>query len=206
MKSKSRYLSALLMNCVLPWLAYWLTLPRFGLAWALVASAIPLAAWMTLSLMKLGHLDALTTQTLIGITTSLVTIALTGESRKRMLEEPILSGLIGCCFLLSLARARPISFYRARSSMARRSRDSATRFETLWDTMPELQGHIRILTTVWGVGLICENMVRIALVWRWPDKHWAPLASQLIQYASYFFLTVIGFWYRKTKLAKYAAK
>jgi hypothetical protein len=196
MMIKYRYLSAIAVNFVVPWLAYWLTLPHFGPTWALVASAIPLVAWMLVNLMRFGYLDVLTAQALIGTTTSLVTIALTGESSTRMIEEPIVSGLIGCCFLLSLVHTRPTSFYRARSTVARESSGGATRFDALWDATPELHRHIRVMTTVWGIGLIC--------VWRWPDKHWAQLASQLIQYASYFFLTGGGIWYRATRLSKYA--
>jgi hypothetical protein len=205
MKIRSRYLSAIAVNFVVPWVAYRLTLPHYGPAFALAASMVPLVAWIAWDLARFHHFDALTALVLVGTTLSLVTMLLTDESRKRLVEEPLVSGIIGLCLLLSLTWRRPMVFYLARSTMARESSDGAAAFEKSWSTRPDLPGHIRLMTLVWGLGTTCENLLRGYLDWSWPDQQWALVASRVIAYGFYAGLTAWTVWYRSARIKKNAA-
>ena len=197
MKPRLRYLSALLINVALPWLAYRLALPHWGLQGGLIASAFPPIAWMGWDLVRYRHFDALSALVLIGIALSLVALAAGGDVRLKSVEDPMVSGMIGASFLVSLALPRPLVFYLARSTMAREDPRSAELFEQRWRKRPTLAAYIRLMTIVWGVGMLGENLLRSAIVWRWPSDPRSALASQVVSYVVYGGLMLWTFWCRR---------
>jgi hypothetical protein len=196
MKLSPRYLSAFCINVLLPVLAYRLASAHWGLAGGLVASALPPAAWMIWDFLRFRHFDALSALVLISIVLSLAAVPL-GGSQNRALEEPMVSGMIGLAFLVSLAFHRPLVFYLARSTMARENDDGVTTFEQDWLARPRLAAHIRLLTLVWGVGLIAENTLRSLVVWQGGKTPHAILASTLVFYVVYGGLTLWTIWRRR---------
>lgn len=123
------------------------------------------------------------------------------EIRSRYLSaQPLVAGMIGLVFLLSLAARRPLVFYLARSTLARESSAGADRFETLWLTKSDLPAQIRCMTLVWGLGLIGENLLRGYFVWHWPDENRVLIASHVLQYAVYGVLSGWSIWYRATRI------
>ncbi|WP_233833623.1 VC0807 family protein [Paraburkholderia sp. ZP32-5] len=197
MKSRLRYLSALLINVALPWLVYRLAFPHWGQSGALAASALPLIAWMSWDLFHYRHFDALSALVLTGIVLSLGARSIGASTRLQSLEDPMVSGLIGISFLASLALRKPWVFYLARSTMSREDHRSAESFERHWRERPTLAAYIRLMTLVWGVGMIAENILRCAIVWYWPDDRRAVLASTLLRYGVYAALTLWTFWIRR---------
>ena len=199
---RTRYLSAVVVNFLLPWLAYRLALPHWGLAGALAASTIPLLAWMVRDLTRHHHFDALSALVLAGTTLSLAALLASHDSRKFAIEEPVVSGVIGVGFLLSLMMRRPLVYYLARSTMAREGQDGAARFEDSWRTNPVLPGAIRMMTLVWGIGLTGENVLRVLVVWTWRNQPWTSTASSVLQFGVYGALTGWTVWYRWTRIRR----
>jgi hypothetical protein len=197
MKPRLRYLCALIVNVVLPWLAYRLAFPHWGHAGALAASALPLIAWMSWDLLRYRHLDALSAIVLAGIALSLIAVALGGDRLIGAVEEPMVSGMIGASFLVSLALRRPLVFYLARSTMSREDHRSAESFEKHWRERPNLAAYIRLMTLVWGLGMTGENILRSLIVWHWPNDPHAAFASEVLRYGVYASLTVWTFWCRR---------
>jgi hypothetical protein len=197
MKSRLRYLSALLVNVVLPWLAYRLAFPHWGQVGALAASALPLIAWMTLDLLRYRHFDALSALVLAGVLPSLAAGLIVSNARLQPIEDPMVSGFIGIMFLASLALRKPMVFYLARSTMSREDHRSAELFERHWRDRPTLAAYIRLMTLVWGVGMIGENIVRSAVVLQWPDDPRSAIASTLLRYGVYAVLTLWTFLMRR---------
>jgi hypothetical protein len=201
MKPSLRHLCALLINVALPWLAYRLAFPHLGYPGALVASALPLIAWMSWDLVRYRHFDALSALVLVGIALSLVAMLLAtlirGDARVRALESPMVSGMVGVSFLVSLALPRPLVFYLARSTMAREDHRSAELFEKHWRERPMLAASIRLMTIVWGLGMTGENLLRSAIVWQWPNDPRSTTVSNVISYAVYGGLTLWTFWCRR---------
>ncbi len=180
-----RYLSAIVVNLLVPWLAYRLALPHWGHTGALAASAVPLVAWMVWDFALLRHFDALSAIVLAGLLLSLACSALGAGEHGRALEEPTISGMIGAAFLLSLLLRRPLVFYLARSTMARENRNGAADFERRWREQPALALSIRRMTLVWGIGLAAENIVRYWIVSSWTDFQHAATVSHLLKYGVY---------------------
>jgi hypothetical protein len=197
MKPRLRYLSALLVNVALPWLAYRLVLPHGGQLGALSASALPLIAWMAWDLLRYRHFDALSALVLAGIALSLLARLIGGDARMQPIEDPMVSGLVGLSFLASLALRRPLVFYLARSTMSREDHRSAASFERHWRERPTLAAYIRLMTLVWGVGMVGENILRSAIIWQWPNDPRSVLASNLLRYGVYAALTLWTFWLRR---------
>jgi hypothetical protein len=196
MKLRLRYLSALFINVLLPVLAYRLVAPRHGVAGGLAASALPPIAWMIWDFVRYRHFDALSAMVVVGIALSLAAVPL-GGPQNRALEEPIVSGMIGVAFLVSLAFRRPVVFYLARSTMAREHDEGVTTFEQDWQERPRLASEIRLMTLVWGTGLIAENAIRSLIVWRGGHSPHAALASTLVFLCVYSGLTLWTIWRRR---------
>ncbi|EDZ98153.1 conserved hypothetical protein [Burkholderia sp. H160] len=197
MKSRLRYLSALLVNVALPWLAYGLALPHWGQAGALAASALPVIVWMTVDLLRYRHFDALSALVLAGVLPALATRLIFGNTSLLLIEDPMVSGFIGITFLASLALRKPMVFYLARSTVSREDHRGAELFERHWRDRPTLVGYIRLMTLVWGVGMIGENIVRTAIVLHWPNDPRSALASTVVRYGVYAVLTLWTFLMRR---------
>src|SRR5258706_15050716 len=89
-----------------------------------MASMLRLLAWMAWDLLHHRHFDALSAIVLAGIVLSLAALAISGDPPTRAFEEPMVSGMIGASFLVSLLLPRPLVYYLGRScitSDARRS-------------------------------------------------------------------------------------
>jgi hypothetical protein len=198
-----RYLSALCVNFALPWLAYRLAYPHGGALYGLLASAVPLIAWIVLDLLRFRHFDALSAQVLIGVTLSIVVLLLGAGPHTLALEQPMVAGMIGLAFLASLTFRRPMVYYLARSTVARESHDGAAAFEQYWRDHPDLAPMIRNMTLVWGLGLAGENLLRCLIVWHWGNSVPAQHISDLVSYGAWTALTLWTFWRRKTFKSKH---
>jgi hypothetical protein len=197
MNNRARYLSAICINVLFPWLAYHLAYPQWGHLGALAASTLPLIAWMTWDLLRLRHFDALSAIVLVGTLFSLAVSSYIDNPRTRLFEEPVISGLIGIAFLISLAFPRPLVFYLGRSTVAREQDEGTAQFEQWWRDNPGLVAVVRKMTLVWGLGLTAENAVRLLLNIEWGDAAWIVSVSTVLRYATYGGLTLWTFLERR---------
>jgi len=191
-----RFLAALLANAILPWVTYRLMVAHVGVTWALAASALPLLAWIFAMLVRYREFDALSATLIASIGLAIVLIAFDHPTRPLLPREPVIRGIIGVAFLLSLALRRPLIYYLARSTLVREHGARGDRFETLWNTRAEFRHALRIMTAVWGAGLIVEDLLRSVIVQAWPDAR-APLLSMSLSYAIYGCLVVWTGLYRR---------
>jgi hypothetical protein len=172
----------------------------------LIASILPLVAWMAWDLLRHRHLDALSAIVLVGIVLSLVAMTIGGNGQTRALEEPMVSGMVGASFLVSQLLPRPMVYYLGRSTLARESHGGAEKFEKDWDERPEFVASIRLMTLVWGICMTSENIARCWLVWTWSGEPRAIQASRLLGYGVYGGLMAWTFWYRRRMKARAAAR
>ena len=196
MKIRASVVVELTVNFLLPWLAYRLALPHWGELGALYASAVPPVMWSLMEFARTRRVDALSILVLLGIALSIVLMALGGSPRLLLMRESMASGAIGLVFLLSLAMRHPLTFYLARATVARKEEGGAARFEAMWNERPGLRRSVRLMTAVWGLGLMGENALRSWLAWHWPVERFL-VVSPFIGYAIYGALTVWTFMYRK---------
>lgn len=192
----ARYGLAFVVNVALPALAYRITIAHYGVVDALIASAVPLVVWMVIDLVRFRHFDALSAIVLAGIAMSLMVLVSGAARWMGEARDPAVSGIIGALFLLSLFRDRPLVYYLARSTLSREQQGREADFDARWQSNPALVRSIRLMTAVWGVGLVGENLARlwITLALAEPD---AGMLSTWLRYATYGGLTVWTIVYRR---------
>jgi hypothetical protein len=191
----ARYAFAFIVNVALPAAVYRIALPHFGVPGALSASALPLLAWLGVDLVRFRHFDALTALVLAGIVMSLLILATEPARWLRDAREPLVSGVIGVFFLLSLPLERPLVFYLGRSTLSREHSGREHEFDRMWQSRPALVKSIRLMTAVWGLGLVGENVVRIWLTCCIAFESGERL-SLVVRYATYAGLTAWTIVYR----------
>jgi hypothetical protein len=196
MKIRKSLLIELGVNFFLPWLAYRLALPHWGELVALYASAVPPILWSMIEFARRRRVDSVSALVLLGIALSIGVMALGGSPRLLLVRESLISGAIGAAFVVSLLFSRPLIFYLARATVGREAEGGAARFETAWNERPTLRRSIRMMTVVWGVGLVIENLLRTWMAWNWPIERYL-LISPVVGYGIYGGLTIWTVFYRK---------
>ena len=196
MKLKPGAIAELVVNFLLPWLAYRWAQPHYGETGALYVSAVPPIVWSIVEFIRLRRVDALSLFVLAGIALSIVAMVLGGDSRALLIRESFASGAFGVAFLLSLAMPRPLMFYLARATVARQAEDGIARLEAAWAERPALRQSIRLMTGAWGAGLTVEMLLRCWLVWHLSVER-VLVVSPFVSYAIYGALMVWTLWYRR---------
>ncbi len=177
------------VNLLAPWLVYNWTEPHYGEFWGLVASGAPPTLWSVYELARFRKLDALSLIVLAGIVTSLAAVALGGSPRMLMVRENIFSIPIGLAFLVSLVLRRPLIYYLASATMARNSPEQLAQFEANWERPHVLRG-LRIMSLVWGVGLVAQGVLLAWMAWTWAISTYL-IVSPVIGYGV---IGALAFW------------
>jgi len=195
----------LLVNFLLPWLIYRYTQQHYGETRALILSSIPPLLWSGVELLRFKRVDAVSLMVLVGILLSLGAMALGGDARMLLMRESLASGAVGLAFLLSLLGPRPLLFYLARATEARKAAgaDAARRFDDLWQRDPAFAKSMTLMSLVWGLGLLGETGLRAWFAWTWPVERFL-LVSPFISYGIYGALAVWTYWYVKRMRARRA--
>jgi hypothetical protein len=196
MLPSSRYLLALVVNVVLPIVAFRVAVHHVGLTGSLVVSMVPLLAWMLIDYLVLRHFDALSALAAAGVVMSVLVLISAPAQWVLITREPIVSGAIGVLFLLSLGLRKPLVYYLARSTMARERSGGDAAFDAMWRERPALVRSIRIMTAVWGIGQVSENAARLWVIYRLEGDQ-AQQLSTWIGYGAYAGLTIWTLLYRR---------
>jgi hypothetical protein len=186
-------------NFLAPYLVYQLLDARYGDVDALIASAMPPLAWSVFELIKTRRLDAISVIVVTSILFTVGATAMGGSARLIQIRDALVTGVIGVIFLASLALKRPMIFYLARATMARNTAEGAAEFEAMW-LRPGVPKTFRVLTAVWGFGLVFQTAVMCWLAWIWPISRYL-LLSPIIGYGMFGLLMAWSLWYRAKKIA-----
>ncbi|WP_269500970.1 VC0807 family protein [Burkholderia sp. IMCC1007] len=196
MKPRAGLILELVVNLLLPWVAYRVAHPYFGETGALYASAVPPIIWSIVEFIRSRRVDAVAAIVLFGIALSIIGMAFGGSPRTLLMRESLGSGAIGVVFLLSLFRERPLIFYLARATVAREMDGGAAHFEAVWDAQPRLRQMLRLMTFVWGGFMTAEMLVRWWMVVSWPVER-VLVVSPVMGYTVFSCLLLWTFWYRR---------
>jgi hypothetical protein len=154
----------LVMAGVLPVIGYALLRPHVG------SDATALAAVMVFPLIDIGvarwrhgGFEPIGVISLIGIAVGLVgAVALHGNATLLKLRESALTGAFGAVCLASLLASRPAMFYVGRAFAAGGDPDRRASFGEIWE-QPGAARRFRVVTAVWGLGLLGETALRTVL-------------------------------------------
>jgi hypothetical protein len=112
---------------------------------------------------RLRHIDPIGAIVLCGFIGGLITsAALGGDAFVLKVRDSALTFLLGVACLLSLRSRRPVMFYIGRSLSAGGSPARQAAYDGLWDR-PGWPHAFRVITAVWGVGLIADAALILLL-------------------------------------------
>lgn len=189
-------------NFLAPYLVYELLHKHCGDTKALMASIVPPLLWSLYELAKTRRVDALSTIVMASILFTVGATAIGGSARMIQIRDALVTGVIGVLFLLSLMLQKPLIFHLARAVMARNPDSDIPQIEALW-AQPGGPHVFRVLTAVWGVGLVVQTTTLCTLAWIWTIGHYL-LISPFVGYGFFGVLMLWSFWYgekRKTIFA-----
>ncbi len=156
---------SLIGGAVVPLAVYYLVRHQVsGDAPALAIAGIPAAGWVGVTWVRRGKLDPIGAITLFGFIVGLAaSYAMGGSAFVLKVRDSALTCLFGLVCLASLrVGRRPLMFYFGRALSAGGDEIRERAFDELWE-LPPAQAAFRVITAVWGVGLLCEAAVRVVL-------------------------------------------
>jgi hypothetical protein len=163
--SAAQALSPLVFDVALPVGIYYL-LSGFGVGNTpalLLAGVIPFGR-SARSLVRNGTADYLAVMMTALFLLSLVLVAFTGSPRFVLAKESLTSALAGLWCLASAWTRRPMTFYTARPLLTKGQPVALDCWDRLAEDSHSFQSIQRRLSIFWGLGLLVEAAVRIAIV------------------------------------------
>lgn len=134
---------------------------------ALLLSAIGPAVNAVISVVVRGRIDEFSAFILTIIIVGAATSLLFSDARLLLLKESVVTGVLGLLFLASVPTNRPAIFLFGRRFATNGDPERIAWWNGLWQ-FPLFRRTQRLMTTMWGVGLLGEAVVRIVLTYQLP--------------------------------------
>ena len=175
--SVRRLAPQLVIAGVLPVVGYGLLRPHVGSdATALGAVMVFPLADIAIERRRHGGFEPIGLISLVGITVGLIgAVVLHGNTTLLKLRESMLTGIFGLVCLGSLLASRPAMFYLGRAFATGGDPTRAADFDSLW-ARPGAARRFRVVTAVWGVGLLGETVLRTVLALTISTQHFLEIA------------------------------
>lgn len=93
---------------------------------------------------------------------------ITGSTRFLLAKDGLITGAWGLMFLVSVRTRRPAAFLFTRPLLEGRSAFTAGSWDVLWEGAPRFRRIWRVSTLMWGLGLIGDAGVRVAMAYTLP--------------------------------------
>ena len=156
-------------GAIVPLAVYYAVRPHTsGDAPALMIAGAPAAAWVAFEWVRHRRVDPIACVVLFGFVGGIIaSLAFGGSAFVLKIRDSAFTAGFGIACLVSLAWPRPLMFFMGRALSAGDDPDKLAAYEELWK-MPTAPRTFRIITATWGVGLLAEAGVRIALAMSLP--------------------------------------
>ena len=192
-KNGGHILVEAMVNFILPFAIYNYAEAPLGEVGALLASSAPPILWSLVELARHRRVDALSVLVVSGIGLSLLAMLGGGGARFLQLREKLVSGLIGLAFVGSALIGKPLIYELARASMRRKSDEEAQQFEAL-QVHAGFRRTMTVMTLVWGLGLLADVAVSVALVFALSIREYL-LVNPILGYGTTGALALWSFLY-----------
>ncbi len=185
------------MNGLVRNLALSVVLPLVVIQWQLRSGASPLQALtfaalfpvleMVIEVAQTKRVGIIAIVALVGIVSGLGLAYATGNAAFALLKDSVFTGLYGLAFLGSLLTEKPL-IYRLNLELAGTNPAARAEAAALWERAP-VRRSMRLMTLVWGIGLIVEALARVVAVSTLPIAS-ATALSPVIQVVIFGALTL----------------
>jgi hypothetical protein len=182
-----------LVNFILPFMIYSYSEAPLGEVRALLASSAPPIAWSLVEFARHRRVDALSMLVLCGIALSLIAMIGGGGVQFLQLREKLVTGVIGLAFIGSALIGRPLIYELALATKRRKSAAEAKEFEAL-QIYAGFRRTMSVMTWVWGLGLLADVAVAVALVFTVSIREYL-IVNPILGYGTMGVLTLWSFFY-----------
>jgi len=139
-----------------------------------VASAVP----GLVTLVRERRFDGLSAYFTAMMLGALVISLIPGATRFLLAKEAVLTAVTGAWFIASVRAERPLVYLFTRPILQGRLRWPAD-WDGLWSRAPGFRRMWRVASVIWGVGLLVDAAVRVAMAWALPPDDVPGLATLL---------------------------
>ena len=200
-----RFGRELVVNIAFPFAIYSLVQPRLGDVNALILSSTPPILWSLVEFVRSRRVDALSLLVLLGIGLSLLAYLGGGSVRLLQLREKLVTIVVGLVFLGSAAIGKPLMYELIRAFLARRNDPELQQVESARN-VGAFRRAMTIMTLVWGVGLLADAGLSIALVFVLSMRTYL-VVNPVLGYATIGSLTLWNVWFgKRLRRARMAAQ
>jgi hypothetical protein len=191
-------LISLVINGALPLLIYWILTNSTSVSQfvALIAGGIPSLIVSIVGIIRQKRVDLLAGIVLIAIGVALIITVLGGNPKIYLIRESFFTVTFGLAFLVSLVLPKPIMFYISRHFASGNDPASVARFNAFWQD-ERFRRSMRVMSAVWGVGLLLEAAIRVSLVITLSVEQFLAI-SPFVIYGIIAFLFIWTFRYGRT--------
>jgi intracellular septation protein A len=184
----------MLLDVGLPLLAYY-GLHAVGVSdyRALLAGSVVAGLRVAFVALRSRRLDGFAAFLMVLFAVGLALAFVTGDARFMLAKDSIGTAVTGLIFLGTCVVGRPMMFHAAQRFSATTSEKRAW-WNTKWQTSAGFRRGFRVMSMVWGVGLLVEAAVRIPLIYVLPVPVMVGL-STLLQVAAFTLLMAWSVWY-----------
>ena len=182
-----------LVNFLLPFLIYSYAEAPLGEVRALLASSAPPILWSLVEFARHRRVDALSLLVLCGIALSLLAMLGGGGVQFLQLREKLVTGVIGLAFVGSALIGKPLIYELALATQRRKSAGEAEEFAAL-QAHAGFRRTMIVMTWVWGLGLLADVAVAVALVFTLSIREYL-IVNPILGYATMGTLSLWTFLY-----------
>ncbi len=125
-----------------------------------IAALFPLGDGIVSALRR--RIDVLGVASLAALVVGIALSFVTGNAVFAIAKESLFTGLFGIAFLVSLALSRPLIFHLGRQFNTAGDPAAQAAWDANWSN-PGFRRVLRLLTAVWGLGLLTEAVLRVGL-------------------------------------------
>lgn len=193
---KAKLIRTILLDVGLPLFAYY-GLHAVGVSdyRALLAGTVVAGLRVAFVALRNRRLDGFAAFLMAVFAVGLALSFVTGDARFMLTKDSVGTAAAGLIFLGTCVIGRPMSFYAAQRFSATTT-GAATWWNTMWETSPTFRRGFRVMSAVWGIGLLVEALVRIPLIYLLPINVMVGL-STVLQVAAFTLLIAWNIWYGK---------
>ncbi len=149
---------------ILPFVVYAVIRPHVGsdAVGLIIVSVFPLGD-VLIERVRRGRFEPIGILALVGITLGVIgALAFGGNDTLLKLRESTFTGIFGLVCLLSLLRPRPVMYFMGRAFSTDGEPEKVAEFDLIWH-LPGVPRRFRVVTVVWGAGLVVETLLRTVL-------------------------------------------
>lgn len=183
----SSTLANLALNVVLPTGMFYL-LTTIGLSqwWSLLLSAIPPGCRAVWTLARSRRVDGFAIFIIAIMTLSVLTSLVTGSARLLLAKDAFMTFAAGTWMLVTLTRTPFL--VQVFGSLA--GGDWRQKLDQLWHSSAGFQRAMRVVTSIWGVGLVLDAVVRLVIALTVPVERVPAINS--VQYVVAFLILAVS--------------